>query len=65
MSAATDGAELLYRQQYLSDQYELPSPDGMRTADTNGDAGEAWDIPLADIIEEEIAPNAGELGEAA
>jgi hypothetical protein len=52
MSRTADGADLLYRQQFLCDKYELPFPSGEPTTERapHDDA----DIPIADIIEEEI-----------
>lgn len=53
LSRTADGADLLYRQQFLCDKYELPFPNGESTT-TTAEPEQDGDIPLADIIEEEI-----------
>jgi hypothetical protein len=52
MSRTADGADLLYRQQFLCDKYELPFPSGEPTTERAPQDDE--DIPIADIIEEEL-----------
>jgi hypothetical protein len=53
LQAAEEGADFLYRQQFLCDKYDLPFPSGDAPKhDTAADA-EAEEIPLADIIGEE------------
>ena len=53
MSRAADGADLLYRQQFLCDTYKLPFPSDEPTK-TGAQPQDDEDIPLADIIEEAI-----------
>jgi hypothetical protein len=53
LSRTADGADLLYRQQFLCDKYELPFPIGEPTT-TTAEPEHDEDISLADIIEEEI-----------
>ncbi|MBJ7469836.1 MAG: EcsC family protein [Solirubrobacteraceae bacterium] len=57
LSRTADGADLLYRQQFLCDKYELPFPDGV-SATTAAEPEHDEDIPLTDIIEEEIEEQA-------
>jgi hypothetical protein len=52
MSRTADGGDLLYRQQFLCDKYGLAFPSGEPT--TAGKPQNDEDIPIADIIEEEI-----------
>jgi hypothetical protein len=52
LKKTADGADLLYRQQFLCDKYQLPFP-GTEPG-TGAQPQDDEDIPLADIIEEEI-----------
>ena len=52
LSKTADGADLLYRQQFLCDKYDLPFPSGEPA--TTAEQEDEEDLPLAEIIEEEI-----------
>jgi hypothetical protein len=52
MLRTADGADLLYRQQFLCEKYKLPIPSGEPPKKRTPQDDE--DIPIADIIEEEI-----------
>jgi hypothetical protein len=58
LSKTADAADLLYRQQFLCDKYDLPFPKGQAqyTASPQDDD----DIPIAEIVDEEIDDEAGE-----
>jgi hypothetical protein len=52
LSKTADAADLLYRQQFLCDKYDLPFPKA-ESPDAAGPQGDD-DIAVAEIIEEEI-----------
>jgi hypothetical protein len=55
LSMTADGAELVYRQQFLCDKYGLPIPSAAPPeASASEDPDEEAEIPLVDIVEEEI-----------
>jgi hypothetical protein len=49
ISAAADGADLLYRQQFLCDKYGLPFPDSGQEPETEQASND--EIPISDIVE--------------
>lgn len=53
LQAAEEGADLLYRQQFLCDKYVLPFPSGNAPEHDGGVDAEPEELPLADMIDEE------------
>jgi hypothetical protein len=58
LSNTADAADLLYRQQFLCDKYNLPFP--TRESQYTADAQDGEDIVITDIIEQEVDGEDGE-----
>lgn len=60
LSTTADGADMLYRQQFLCDKYDLPFPSGPGTSSHDAVNEDGEGIPLADIVEDEVDSADGE-----
>jgi hypothetical protein len=58
LQAAEEGADFLYRQQFLCDKYGLPFPSGDAPEHDTAVDADAEEIPLVDIIDEETQNDA-------
>lgn len=59
LSKTADAADLLYRQQFLCDKYDLPFPTG-GSGQGMADPQDDEDIPIAEVIDDEVYGQGGE-----